>query len=160
MERALNSIYSKTLAGIFALLLVVVVPVRAEDGYRLWLRYDPIPKASMDSYHPHISSLIVPGGSATLRALRDELKTGCTGLLGTEVPITNRIADGAVIVGTPSSSTAIAGLGLHKRLHELGPEGFLIQSVSIGGHHVIAIASVNEIGALYGAFHFLRLIQT
>jgi len=42
----------------------------------------------------------------------------------------------------------------------LGPEGFRIASVKSGGRAVIVIASDGDVGALYGVFHFLRLMQT
>ena len=32
--------------------------------------------------------------------------------------------------------------------------------MKLGGHAITVIASEGEIGALYGAFHFLRLVQT
>ena len=134
---------------------------RAEDGYRLWLRYDRLPERSIDAYRPRLASVVVPGGSATLDAIRTELVDGCSGLLGQPVPVAADIdRDGAVVVGTPKSSPIIAGLGWGRQLAELGPEGFRIRSVRLGGHRVNVIASDGEIGALYGAFHFLRLVQT
>ena len=67
---------------------------------------------------------------------------------------------GALLVGTPASSPSIAGLGWQPRLKALGDEGYVIRSATVGGHRTIVIASQGEIGTLYGAFHFLRLIQT
>src|SRR6185369_14167598 len=40
------------------------------------------------------------------------------------------------------------------------PEGYRIRTVRDGNRNVIAIASSTDIGALYGTFHFLRLLQT
>src|SRR6185295_13917894 len=64
------------------------------------------------------------------------------------------------LVGTPKSSSVIAGLKWERELSDLGPEGFRIRSVKLGRHTATVIASNGEIGALYGAFHFLRLLQT
>ena len=58
------------------------------------------------------------------------------------------------------ASPIIAGLGWGRQLAELGPEGFRIRSVRLGGHPATVIASEGEVGALYGAFHLLRLVQT
>lgn len=133
--------------------------VKAEDGYRLWLRYDALPKAKIDVYRPHISSLIVQGDSATTKAIREELITGCNGLLDASIPTASYVEkDGALIVGTPASSPLIAGLKLN--LTRLGAEGFLIRSTKIKNRSVTVIASQTEVGALYGAFYFLRLMQT
>ena len=41
-----------------------------------------------------------------------------------------------------------------------GAEGYLIRSASLNGHAVTVIAANSDIGALYGSFAFLRLIQT
>ena len=52
------------------------------------------------------------------------------------------------------------GLGWEADSTKAGPEGFVIRTGRIGNRPVIAIASDGEIGALYGAYHFLRLMQT
>jgi len=144
-----------------AIIFVTGAISKAEDGYRLWLRYDPLPKRTIEAYRPRIASVVVPGNSATLEVIRTELVNGCTGLLGSAVPIANEAnRDGAVIAGTLKSSPQIATLGWERQLADLGPEGFRIRSLKIGYRSVIVIASSGEVGALYGAFHFLRLLQT
>ena len=45
-------------------------------------------------------------------------------------------------------------------LQRLGPEGYLIRSLTEDGHQLIIVAAPEEIGLLYGVFHFLRLLQT
>ena len=132
-----------------------------EDGYRLWLRYAPLPEHKIDAYRSRVTSVVVQGKSATLDAIRAELVNGCAGLFGGVVTVADDAhQDGAVVAGTPESSPLIASLKWEKQLASLGPEGFRIRSVRLGRRSVIVIASSGEIGALYGAFHFLRLIQT
>jgi len=144
-----------------ALQLFVGVRAKADDGYRLWLRYDPLPGRMIRTYRPGVTSIVVTGHSATLDAIRRELVNGCSGLLGSPVPIAGDVRqDGALIVGTPESSPLVASLRWNTQLAPLGPEGFRIHSLKLGGHPVIVIASAGEVGALYGAFHFLRLLQT
>lgn len=100
----------------------------------------------------------------TLQAARFELERALKGLFGVAVPTdatpTTLEADGAVVVGTPDSSDLIDGLNLDAALAEVGDEGYLIKSVVIGGKNATAIAANTEIGALYGTYAFLRLIQT
>ena len=99
--------------------------------------------------------------SATGRIVQAELQRGLKGLLGGDVPAAGSVQSaGALLVGTPASSPSIAGLGWQPRLKALGDEGYVIRSATVGGHRTIVIASQGEIGTLYGAFHFLRLIQT
>jgi alpha-glucuronidase len=115
----------------------------------------------LDIYRPRVTSIVVQGKSATLDAIRAELTSGCTGLLGSPIQAAENIdRDGAVIVGTPQSSPLIAGLKWERQLADLGPEGFRIRSVKLGRRSVTVIASTGEVGALYGAFYFLRLMQT
>jgi alpha-glucuronidase len=154
-------ILARILFFVFVFQLLAGTTARAEDGYRLWLRYDPLPAQEIGKYRAHITSLVVPGDSPTQTAIRQELVEGCSGLLGQPVPATNEAnGDGAVIVGTPNTSPVIAGLKLDAQLNALGTEGFLIRSEKINGHKATIIASAGDIGALYGTFHFLRLIQT
>ncbi|HSE15656.1 MAG TPA: alpha-glucuronidase family glycosyl hydrolase [Pyrinomonadaceae bacterium] len=130
---------------------------KADDGYRLWLRYDQLPAAEM--YRARIKSIAVQGQSATFDVIRGELSHGCTGLLGTPVEVANR-DDASVVVGLPQTSTLIRRLGWEPALKNLGPEGYRIRTVKDGNRDVIVIASTTDTGALYGAFHFLRLLQT
>jgi alpha-glucuronidase len=144
-----------------ALLFSIGAAAKAEDGYRLWLRYDPLPNQMIGVYRSRVTSIVVPGKSATLDAIRTELVNGCAGLLGGTVPVATEISrEGALVVGTPKSLPLIAGLKLERQLAELGPEGFIIRSIRLGSRSVTLIASQGEVGALYGAFHFLRLMQT
>jgi alpha-glucuronidase len=134
---------------------------KAEDGYRLWLRYDPLPANVVKDYRARITSVVVQGQSPTLDAIRTELVVGSSGLLGGPVPLAEKVErDGALVVGTPSASPLIDGLGWGRGLAALGPEGFRIRTVKLGGRSATVIASQGEVGALYGAFHFLRLMQT
>ena len=112
--------------------------VKADDGYRLWLRYDGI----------QIKTIAVHGRSATFEAIRDELKRA--GVTQTEV------TNPSVIIGCPETSPLIRSLNWQPDLKRLGPEGYRIRTVD----NVIVIASTTDVGALYGTFHFLRLLQT
>lgn len=152
---------NKHFAAAIILLFLLTVAAKSEDDYRLWLRYDRLAEKSAKMYRPQIKSLIITGNSETVSAARSELETGLSGLLGGQISITESPdRDGAIVVGTPKNSSLIAGLKLDKELAALGSEGFVIRSVKIKNRNVIIIASNGETGSLYGAFHFLRLLQT
>ncbi len=131
--------------------------VKADDGYRLWLRYDKVPSA--DKYRDRIQSIAVHGKSATFDAIRRELSVGCAGLLGTSIVVGDR-DDASVIVGTPQTSNFIRKLGWVIELQRIEPGGYRIRTVRDGNRSVIVIASATDVGTLYGTFHFLRLLQT
>jgi beta-glucosidase len=134
---------------------------RAETGYDLWLRYVPVQDAATrGAYAKAITAIVAPDASPTARVVRAELERGLGGVLGVRVPVSAEVADGAVVVGTPTGSPRIAALGWGDALGRLGDEGYLIRSAKVGGHVATVIASRGEAGMLYGAFHFLRLMQT
>ncbi|MGH9881486.1 MAG: alpha-glucuronidase family glycosyl hydrolase, partial [Pyrinomonadaceae bacterium] len=143
-----------------AIICLAATIARAEDGYRLWLRYDLLPKKIVDVYRPQVSAIVVPGSSTTIEAISRELVDGCSGLLGPIAPAGDVDRDGALVVGTPRTSPQVASLKWERQLADLGPDGFRIRSVILKGRAVTVIASSTEVGALYGAFHFLRLLQT
>jgi len=153
---------SMRMLAVFGLMLVSLLhmaPAYAEDGYDLWLRYRPLPQAQAQLYRRHATALIIGSNTPTQIATRDELRHALSGLLGAAPPTTDAVTrDGALIVGTPTSSAQIARLALD--LRSLGDEGYVIRSVIVQGHAATVIASHTDIGALYGAFHFLRLLQT
>jgi alpha-glucuronidase len=145
----------------FALHLLVGVTAKAEDGHRLWLRYERLPDGIVKDYRAHVKSVVIERNTETFAVVRDELIEGCAGLLGAPMSyLDNDMRDGAIVVGTPDSSPHIRKLGWQRQLAALGPEGFRIRTTRIGGHSATVIASQGETGVLYGAFHFLRLMQT
>jgi alpha-glucuronidase len=147
------------LLGLLMLWLLAPAAAQAEDGYDLWLRYRPVEAEWQQRYQPQATQIVVDGKSPTLELARSELQQGLSGLLGSAVPLVDK-ADraGAILIGTPDSSRAIARLRLP--LGAVGREGYLLRSVSFEGRPAIAIAANSDVGALYGAFHLLRLIQT
>jgi alpha-glucuronidase len=130
-------------------------PVRAEDGYDLWLRYQPLAQAS--AQRAAVSQLVAGDATPTQAATRAELLRGLQGLLGAAPDVAGAVNAPALVVGTAADSPAIARLGLDTG--DLGREGYVIRSTRLDGHPVVAIAANDDIGALYGAFHFLRLLQ-
>src|ERR1700730_13617789 len=80
-----------------ALQIFIGATAKADDGYRLWLRYDPLPTRMIGVYRPRVTSVVVRGNSARLDALRAELISGCSGLLARAVPGGSEVdQDGAV----------------------------------------------------------------
>lgn len=137
-------------------------PAFSDDGYELWMKYHPVSDAlKLKTYRQQISSIMVSGTSETCQIIRDELKNGLNGLLGKKVPLTTSLSrNGLIIVGTLENLNMIKKSFDTKQLLALGKEGFLIQSGKVAGYRCTIISANDEIGLLYGAFHFLRLIQT
>ena len=149
-------------AAAFACVLVAVLcmpAAQAEDGHELWLRYGQLAASQADAARVHASQLIAGQGTPTQIAVRAELLRGLSGLMGATLPVSEAVThDGAIVVGTIASSPLVARLGLD--LASLGGEGYLIRTLAIDGHAATVIAAREDIGVLYGAYHFLRLVQT
>jgi alpha-glucuronidase len=147
---------------LFAAVLVaasVTTPAIAEDGYELWLRYRPVEAGGHAPAGAHARELVHSDASPTLDAAGRELAAALRVLSGAPIPVVREPSrPGALLYGTPRSSRLIAGLSLG--LDRLGPEGYVIRSIEVEGRPATVIASDGDAGALYGAFHFLRLAQT
>jgi len=116
---------------------------RAEDGYRLWLRYEPVnDKALHSAYTQAIGKVVLAtttnSPSPTLLAAKAELVTGLRGLLGREIAIE-----------FSKSIATITG----------GEDAYTIR-LEQGKAPQVVITANRDTGALYGAFALLRQIQT
>ncbi len=154
----------KYLLIIYVLLNVLLYAgtVRADDGYRLWLKYDLIsnPK-KLSEYRQSVKGWIIEGSSPTIEAARHELQIGLDGLLGSRIPESKSAnADGLLLIGTFRSLARVTSFNFVSELEKVGPEGFIIVTGKNNGKKVIAIIANEDIGVLYGVFHFLRLLQT
>ncbi|RYE27855.1 MAG: alpha-glucuronidase, partial [Sphingobacteriaceae bacterium] len=141
-------------------LIFCAVRVQAEDGYRLWLRYDPISdKTVFNNYRSTIKQLVFPAKTATLLAARTEISKGIEGLLQAKLPEKeNELATGTLLIGTPASSKLINLLPVKTALQSLGNEGYLIKTLTINQKKITVIAANTDVGVLYGVFNFLKLL--
>jgi alpha-glucuronidase len=154
----------KSFTGIVIIALIFSLPreTKAENGYRLWLRYDLIAESEvLNHYRNNISCWIVEGGSPIIISARQELQAGLNGLLGKNIPDAKRItSEGTIVAGTPENSPIIASLDLDKTLSDVGDEGYMIFTTKYKRKKIIVIAGNKDVGVLYGTFRFLRLLQT
>lgn len=144
--------------SLILLFILVSTGLRAEDGYRLWMRYDRISDHSLlRSYQHTIRGIRIEGSSPTLDIVRKELEDGLSSMLDKNIRSSSTLFTGVVIAGT-FDSPALQSLQPHGTL--TSAEGYIIRQVTLGKKKVIAIAARSDIGVLYGAYHLLRLMQT
>ena len=127
-----------------AVILARTTIAAAEDGYELWLRYRPLQGHWRAAYSPRATAVVESVRSLTLDAAAHELDRGLAGMLGAAPGA--RIADGAIV--------------LERSAGAAGGEGYCLNSRRIGGHPVSVISGKADIGILYGAFAFLRMMQS
>lgn len=140
------------------LFVVLIANCQAEDGYRLWLRYDRITTNNLlQQYKSQIQSVQFIGSGSTTEAAKLELMNGLEGLIG-KVAESKSIGNASVIVFLKKDSR---GISIPSKINydQLGNEGFAI-AASNNSQRQLFITANTEVGILYGVFHFLRLIQT
>ncbi|OIN58231.1 alpha-glucuronidase [Arsenicibacter rosenii] len=122
------------------------VAANADDGYRLWLKYDLIKDAGLrTAYASQAGFIQVTGRSGILASAAGELQAGLQGLLGKPVPVVSSGSKTGGIVLTVSQAVALPNA-----------EGY--QLTQQGGN--VVISAKTEAGVLYGAFALLRHLQT
>jgi len=128
-------------------LLALAGPAKAEDGYRLWLRYDPLPAEVRQHFAPSVTEIVVQSNGAIARSASSELQHGLSGLLAKPIPVRQSVdRDGAIVAELKKAG--------------LGSEAFTIRSTRVSGHRATVITASDERGLLYGAFALLRRVQT
>lgn len=135
---------------LFFLFILSLSPLlNADDGYRLWLKYDLIEdKYRRDQYITFAHQIHFNSVDPIVVSAAAELKKGLTGLLGKEINLAENSSDGNGII--------LQLLAAAKQDPALGKEGYRI---SISSQKLFITANAPN-GLLYGAFGLLRSIQT
>src|SRR5688572_15676528 len=110
-----------------ACFLLTSVVLNAEDGYRLWLKYDLVDNTKrLKEYQQNITGWIVTGNSPTANATRQELQRGLNGLLGKTFVELKQNAPGTILAISLAQASSFPGLNLAEKLKNVSPEGFII----------------------------------
>jgi len=140
--------------------------VTDEDGYRLWLRYEPIAEADrLAEARAACASIFMPATTPVLAAARDELARGLRGLLDSEVRFCAAAADATLMLGRPMAEFGLRHADINddsplSSLSSMAPGTFVIDRLTFGDRRPLAVASLDDTGVLYGVFDFLRRLQT
>jgi alpha-glucuronidase len=135
---------------VFSLTVAAASPTRADDGYRLWLKYDRVADAAARQQYLRNAQFIASlGTTPTLRAASGELQRGLSGLLGQAVPVvaTAGSRTGGVVLRVDAQASANA--------QPLKAEGYRIFSEK----NNLVITGRTDRAVLYGAFALLRQVQ-
>jgi alpha-glucuronidase len=143
------------------MLIIFSACLKAEDGYKLWLRYDRIDDPQLrEQYQKQISGILTGSSTNMAKAASDELQAGLESMLGMRIPQVSKVnKNGILVTGTPESSPVIASLGVKEKLAGAGNEGYIIFNTKYKRRKITVIAANSDAGVLYGTFHFLRLLQ-
>ena len=131
-------------------ILTSAIQLRAEDGSRLWLRFN---KNKCDN--TLFSGVIGQTNSLTMQ----EFQLAWNEMTGNDLKNMIELTDKSLIIGT-SNDEVIKTLGLSNELKLLGNDGYMIRTIQKNKKQYTVIASLSGNGLLYGTYHLLRLIQT
>ncbi|MBK1878377.1 alpha-glucuronidase family glycosyl hydrolase [Pelagicoccus mobilis] len=148
----------KALSALFISLAINSL-VSAEDGYRLWLRYESIQKQEiLDSYLSNIGTVDIAQKdlNPTLRVAADELQKGLSGLLGSG----ERSNKSRLLIGTASQNPKIAKILEKQNTNFDQKDEYLVFADSKSKQTTIVITGSSDQAVLYGVFAFLRHLQT
>ncbi|MDR3737417.1 MAG: alpha-glucuronidase family glycosyl hydrolase [Terracidiphilus sp.] len=128
----------------------------AQTADQAWLNYRPLPNSPADQLSVRIRTL---DDDPLVQSAATELRTGILGLSSANRVISLHDTGIHILLGTFAEvqevSPALASP------HPLAPEGYWIKSApNSEGRTVIAIAGADTRGTLYGAFAFLRALES
>ncbi|MDH5400494.1 MAG: alpha-glucuronidase, partial [Cyclobacteriaceae bacterium] len=154
----------KILNPFFVILVsfLTIHSLHADDGYKLWLKYTPLSGPARQAVvQQTLTHLVMGGDSPTMAIIQDELKRASLGMLGT-TPVfsSNFTPEAGLLIGTPQALEILRTNSIQKQLATVGPEGFVIDYISIKKKEYLIVAANQPVGALYGTYHLLRLLQS
>jgi len=132
------------------------------EAYQAWLRYPPLDLNHAMEYTSWCGEIVMScsESSPVLANACAELVNGIGSMLGTTPRVVGSGTLPRFLRIVAGDLAALQGTVEAAELEELGEEGYVLQTVREPGRTYIAIAGRTDRGALYGAFHFLRLMQT
>ena len=133
-----------------ALILFFSIYINAEDGSKLWLRFQGqnVPEIAINSISGDKDALAIK-----------EFQTALNEVFDTHIPISKDLTNNSVIIAKKGDKL-INDFSLSKDINALSSEGYIIKSINRKGNDYTVLAAQTDEGLLYGIYHLLRLIQT
>jgi alpha-glucuronidase len=133
----------------------------AEDGYELWLRYKLMTDLSQKSQTAALfREIAIADKSGTYTIIRNEIALATKGMLGVEAKFESVYSKNTTLaIGTIKDMAVFQSGMIAEQLSALGAEGYFI-GYSDKGQKQIVVAANEPVGALYGTFHLLRILQS
>jgi len=125
-------------------LLFIASASFAEDGSRLWLRYEPLIPSVAQHYKDIIRNVEANPQSETTRIAVEEFISAFQKMTGETLPVSSKKQSNSLIFERDKKLDA----------------AYTIKSRQSSQGNSTIISSPDDIGFLYGVFHLLRLMQT
>ncbi|WP_018750201.1 alpha-glucuronidase family glycosyl hydrolase [Paenibacillus sanguinis] len=136
------------------------LPGNHSEVYKCWLRYAAVTDpASLEEYRKWCGELVSPATAGlVLESAVSELQQGMLSLIGVEPQRrSDPEASHYMLLGVGGQSGAIDEA--LSPLSDSSPDSYVLKTCSLNGRKCLLVAGKSERGALYAAFHLLRLMQ-
>lgn len=143
------------------IVFLLTLTLRADDGYRLWLRHDRIGDVAVhQALAAQLVELVLPAATSPLvESARDELIAGLRSMLGVDIAVGSAMTDKPSLTLARASEPWLAAHFTASELEALGNEGYYLRHLVHKGVPRVLIVARNDAGLLYGAFALLRHFQ-
>ena len=142
--------------------LSITVSTFANDGYKLWLDYQPISDSKLKSQvEPLLSGVYFFGENPTYEAIRNELNLASQSMLKKAPTYTKeRLQNTKLWIGTREQLSQVLSLTKQTEIKALGTDGYWRGTVELDGKSFYAIVGNQPVGTLYGLYNWLNSIQS
>lgn len=131
-----------------------------EAAYHCWLQYNKLDESLLRQYKTYCETLITLDQSPIIQSAKEELILGISSMINHPPSLHAVPLEKPSIVLATYENNQLKDYGIStSNLENLKDDGYLIQTVTYKDQKTIAIIGKQDKGVLYGAFHFLRLMQ-
>ncbi|TXE10280.1 alpha-glucuronidase family glycosyl hydrolase [Algoriphagus aquimarinus] len=134
----------------------------ANDGYKLWLDYQPISDSQLKSeIELLLSGVYFYGENPTYEAIRNELNLASKSMLD-KAPIYSkeRLQNTKLWIGSREQLSQVLSLDQQAEIKALGDDGYWRGNIELDGKSFYTIVGNQPVGVLYGVYNWLNSIQS
>ncbi|MEH7272805.1 alpha-glucuronidase family glycosyl hydrolase [Neobacillus vireti] len=127
-----------------------------KESYTAWLQYKNIDdQALVNEYKQWCGTISTLEASVVIESAEKELTLGISSMLGIEPNGSSEPLQSGIVIATKDTFGDLADVDFD----QLNDDGYVIKTVTAGDKKQIFLLGKSHSGALYAAFHLLRLMQ-
>lgn len=130
----------------------------AENGERLWLRYDLLPDSLPGYYIKTFHSVVLNASSPTRKVVAAELVKAFSGLTGQSLKEAQQAGPGSLVIGM-GKDKEIKQFHLEKELENCGHDGYVLKTVQSKDGVITIVTANTDAGLLYGTYGLIQRMQ-
>ena len=141
--------------------LILVFPTQANDGYKLWLDYQPIENSTLKvEVGELMNSIYLFEQGPTFQIIQNEFALASEKMLGASIDFNKSNREKSFLwIGTREQILPFLSASLESEIKNLGEEAYWMGMIETDGAKHFTIVGNQPVGTLYGVFNFLQNIQ-